>query len=260
MTEADGLITGCIPRLEQPQQREHLRARFQICIRPLPNLDQSGIQLLLLSFILRFLLALIFRSFDSLSADYGIECGWGNKPVDEGLPVISNPSSSSFIDSSLFTVFWLLLLLLFWLLCCKSSSNGGRSSSSLSVRSITSISAAVGWVDEDIAWRSCSAFTRSSARSAFLMVSGVGSKADDLKTCLSLKSTAFLHVGPGSREASDVVKPDKVTAYRVETLSLQQPRILVRVHRHDHCAQVGTKNAGSWGDLQLTVMGNRGAA
>ena len=92
------------------------------------------------------------------------------------------------------------------------------------------------------------------------MVSGVGSKADDSKTCLSLKSTAFLHVGPGSREASDVVKPDKVTAYRVETLSLQQPRILVRVHRHDHCAQVGTKNAGSWGDLQLTVMGNRGAA
>jgi len=77
--------------------------------------------------------------------------GGGDEPVNvEGLPVISNPSSSSFIDSSLFTVFWLLL---FWLLlCCKSSSNSGSSSSELSVNSNMSMAVAVGWVDEDVGW------------------------------------------------------------------------------------------------------------
>jgi len=80
-------------------------------------------------------------------------------------------------------------------------------------------------------------FARSSARSAFLMASGVGSKVDDLKTCLSLKSTAFLHVGPESRKVSDVVKPIRMS-YRVEIRSLQRPQTLALVRHHDRCVHV----------------------
>ena len=46
------------------------------------------------------------------------------------------------------------------------------------------------------------------------MASGVGSKADDLKTCLSPKSTAFLHVGPESQKVSDVVELIQMISYR----------------------------------------------
>ena len=92
------------------------------------------------------------------------------------------------------------------------------------------------------------------------MVSCVGSKVDDLKTCLSPKSTAFLHVGPESRRVSDAIESIQMTSHRVEILSLRQPRILVRVRRHDHCVHVSRENTGSLRDLQLAVMGDRGAA
>jgi hypothetical protein len=73
------------------------------------------------------------------------------------------------------------------------------------------------------------------------MASGVGSKADDLKTCLSLKSTAFLQVGPGSQEVSDAVKPIDVASYRAESRSLQRPQTLVLVRHHGRCALVSRK-------------------
>jgi hypothetical protein len=60
LTKADGLIPGFVPRLEQREQLDHLRARFEACICPLPNLDQPRIQFLLLAFILCFLFALVF--------------------------------------------------------------------------------------------------------------------------------------------------------------------------------------------------------
>jgi hypothetical protein len=60
LTEADGLVPGCVPRLEQPQQCNHLRARLEIGIRAFPNLNQPWVQILLLTLILFFLLALVF--------------------------------------------------------------------------------------------------------------------------------------------------------------------------------------------------------
>ena len=92
------------------------------------------------------------------------------------------------------------------------------------------------------------------------MTSGVGSKADDLKTCLSLKSTAFLHVGPESGKVSDAVKPIRMASYRAEIHLLQQPQTLALVRHHDRYVHVSRKNIGSCLDLQLTVVGNRGAA
>jgi hypothetical protein len=186
------------------------------------------------------------------------EWGQANEPEDgDGVLVISNPSASSFIDSSLLMAFWQLLL--FWLLLCwKRSSGSGSSSSESSVNSITSTSAAVRRASEDVA-RRLWAFTRSSAMSAFFMASGVGSKADDLKTFLSLKSTAFLHVGPGWWNVSDVVKPARRVSYRVETRSRQRSQTPARARHHDRCIHVSGKDTGSCGNSQLAVVRNRGA-
>lgn len=173
-------------------------------------------------------LSSFFGATDLCQVIAGRKRGPKNEPGDgEGLSIISNPSSSSFIDSSLFTVLWLLL---FWpLLCWKSSLGSGSSSSELSVSSIMSMSAAVRRAGEDVEWR-FRAFIRSSSRSALLIASGVGSKADDLKTALSPKSTAFLHVGPELRKVR-LVKIIRVMPYRVENRSPRRPQIVVRA-RH----------------------------
>jgi len=121
---------------------------------------------------------------------------------------------------------------------------------------------AAGRAGEDIArrfWVSRD-FTRSSARSALLMASGVGSKTDDLKTCLSLKSTAFLQVGPESQNASDAVKHTRMTPYRAETRWLQRSQTLSHVRHHGHFVHVSNSSPKSHRGLQLTVVGNRGTA
>lgn len=152
-------------------------------------------------------------------------------------------------------VFWLLPL--FWLLLCRKRSSGSGNSSEVSDSSITSMSAAVRGVDDGVA-RRLSAFTRSSASSAFLMACGVGWKTDDLKTCLSLKSTAFLHVGPGLQKESVPVQFRPMASYRVE-IRLSRPfQTLVRARHHDRCTRVNRRIMGLCWILQLAVVGNRG--
>ena len=138
----------------------------------------------------------------------------------------------------------------------------GSSSSELSVSSIMSMPEIVGRVGEDMArrfWASW-AFTRFSTRSAFLMASVVGSKIDDLKTCLSPKSTAFLQVGPESQKASNDVNSVQMTTHRDDIPLLRRPRTLVHVHRRDHCTHVGRKKNKRSCCSQLTVVGDRGPA
>lgn len=138
----------------------------------------------------------------------------------------------------------------------------GSSSSEPSVSSIMSMSAIVGRAGEDIArrfWASW-AFTRFSTRSAFLMASGVGSKVDDLKTCLSPKSTAFLQVGPDLQRASIDAKSIKMRTNRADIPLLQQPQTLAHVHHRDRCAYVSKKKKKWTCCSQLTVVGDWGPA
>jgi hypothetical protein len=58
---------------------------------------------------------------------------------------------------------------------------------------------------------------------------------------------------------SDAAGSVLMTSYKVATLSLQQPQTRVRVRHYDRCVHVSRENTVSWRDLQLTVVGNRGA-
>ena len=85
LTEADGLISSCVPRLQQLQQCNHLRTRFEACVGPLPNLNQPRVQILLIVFVLCFLLTLIFRGLKSSLAKYGTKTGTGRQTWRQGM-------------------------------------------------------------------------------------------------------------------------------------------------------------------------------